>query len=313
MLTIGVDVGGTKIAAGVVDEAGAIVARRRIETQAADPQAVVAGIAKVVQELRAAAPAASAVGIGAAGLVDAARGVVLSAPNIAWSDVHLRALIEDRAGLPAVVDNDANAAALGEALHGAGRDAGDQIMITVGTGIGGGFVFGGSLYRGGGGLGAEVGHMIVAAGGEVCGCGNRGCWETVASGTALGRMARARAAEEAARGVVERAGSIPAITGVVVGEAAAAGDPFAVGLVEEAGRWLGLGMGNLVNLLDPALIVASGGVVDGVGDLLLEPARAALEAHALGGAIRRLPPVVRSALGPDAGVVGAAAMARTAG
>ena len=310
MLTIGVDVGGTKIAAGVIDEGGTIVARRRIETQAADPQAVVAGIAKVAQELRAAAPAAAAIGVGAAGLVDAARGIVLSAPNIAWEDVHLRALLEDRAGLPTAVDNDANVAALGEAVHGAGRGAGDQVMVTVGTGIGGGFVFGGRLYRGGGGLGAEIGHMIVDAGGEACGCGNRGCWETVASGTALGRMARARASEPGARDVVARAGGVAAaITGEIVGEAAAAGDAFARELVDEAGGWLGLGMANLVNILDPELIVVSGGVVEGCDELLLAPARKALAAHVIG-AGRSGPPVLRSALGGDAGVVGAAALAR---
>jgi glucokinase len=306
---IGVDLGGTKIAAGVVDEGGTILARRRIETIAADASAVLAGITKVVGELHAAAPAAVGVGVGAAGLVDSVRGVVLSAPNIALHDLHLGAMLTDRVGMPVLVDNDANVAALGEARFGAGKGVADQVMVTVGTGIGGGFVLDGRLYRGAHGFGAEVGHMVVDPNGATCACGNVGCWETVASGSALGRRAREAAGRPEARALVDVAGGDPgSITGETVGDAVLAGDPFARALVADAGRWLGLGLANLVNLLDPDLLVVGGGVAAGLGELLLEPARAAMGGYVIGPG-RALPPVVQALLGNDAGLVGAATLA----
>ncbi|MCA1830483.1 MAG: ROK family protein, partial [Actinobacteria bacterium] len=164
-VTIGVDVGGTKIAAGVVGADGVVLARKLIPTDASDPAAVVAGITKLATEMRAAAPHAGAVGIGAAGLIDADHGIVLGAPNIAWQNLHLASMLRERLKLPVVVDNDANVAAFGEALHGAGAGHGDQIMVTVGTGIGGGIIIGGYVYHGARGVGAELGHMIVQAGG----------------------------------------------------------------------------------------------------------------------------------------------------
>lgn len=308
--TIGVDVGGTKIAAGVVDRSGAILARRRIPTDAADATALVAGIAKVGRELLAAASAVTAVGVGAAGLIDVADGVVLSAPNIAWENLHLRAMLADRLRLPVIVDNDANVAAWGEALHGAGRGVADQVMVTVGTGIGGGIVTGGALFHGGRGVGGEVGHMVIAEGGPACACGNAGCFEAMASGNAIGRLARERAVEPAARDLAERAGGADAITGEIVGEAAVSGDAFARAVVAEAGRWLGVGLASLVNLLDPDLIVVGGGAAAGLGDLLLEPARDAMAERIVGRGWRKPPPVVPAALGADAGIVGAAALAR---
>ncbi|HVL32245.1 MAG TPA: ROK family glucokinase [Actinomycetota bacterium] len=310
VVTVGIDVGGTKIAAGVVDESGTIVARRQIPTQAADPVQVVAGITKIATEMKALAPAARAVGVGAAGLIDVARGVVIDAPNIAWQNVHLRAMLEERVKLPVLVDNDANAAAWGEALYGAGKGAGDQVMVTVGTGIGGGLVVNGALYHGALGIGAEIGHMIVHAGGAVCACGARGCLEAMASGTAIGRLARERAHEEGAAPVIARAGSVETITGEVVGDAAAHGDPFAADVIAEAGRWLGVGLASLVNLLDPDIIVVGGGAAGGCGELLLEPARRSMASHVVSASLRALPPVVAAALGADAGIVGAATLAR---
>lgn len=294
-LTIGIDVGGTKIAAGVVDADGTILARRRIETRSSSEESVVVGITKVALELCGAAAGVTAVGVGAAGLVDAERGIIRSAPNIAWADVHLRAMLIDRLGIPVVVDNDANAAAWGEARFGAGVGCADLIMVTVGTGIGGGLILNGSLYRGATGVGAEVGHMIIDGEGPPCACGANGCFESLASGTALGRRAR-------------EAGHADA-TGESVGAAALAGDDWARALVAETGTWLGIGLAGLVNLLDPEQIVVGGGAGIGLGELLLEPAREAMRARIVGRQWRSAPPVVPALLGEDAGIVGAAALA----
>ena len=308
-ICIGIDVGGTKIAAGVVDDEGNVVARRLVPTDADDPPAVVAGITKVATELRAAAPAARAVGVGAAGLIDVPRGVVLGAPNIAWQNLHLGTMLSERLDLPVVIDNDANVAALGEALFGAGRGHGDQVMVTVGTGVGGGIIIGGAVYRGAGGLGAELGHMIIQAGGPRCACGNDGCFEALASGNSIGRRARERADEAGARDVLARAGAVDEITGELVGEAAAAGDEWARAIVVETGEWLGVGLASLVNALDPAIVVVGGGAATGLGEMLLDPARARMAALVIGREWRTLPPVVPAGLGPDAGIVGAAALA----
>lgn len=309
--TIGVDVGGTKIAAAVVDGAGTIIAREQLPTDAGAAQAIVAAITKVCLQLHAAAPAAAAVGVGAAGLVDVARGVILGAPNISWRDLHLKAMLSDRLGVPVIVDNDANVAALGEALHGGGRGAGDQLMVTVGTGIGGGIIIGGHIYRGHYGLGAEIGHIVLDPNGPPCGCGNRGCWEQYASGTAIGRLARERIAEAPESSLISKAGGdASAITGEVVGEAAVAGELFAIEIVAEAGRMLGVGMASLVNIFDPEVLVVGGGAAAGLGELLLAPARDAMASFIIGREWRTPVRVVGAALGNDAGVVGAAALAR---
>jgi glucokinase len=308
--TIGIDVGGTKIAAGVVDASGAIVARRQVPTASDEPSQILSAMVKVALELKAAAPVAAAIGVGAAGLVDFARGVILGAPNLAYRNVGVRAALEDRLGLPTVVDNDANVAALGEALFGAGRGAGDQIMITVGTGIGGGIVIGGHIYRGAHGLGAELGHMVMDPDGPVCGCGNRGCWEAVASGNALGRLARERIEGGAGPELLASVGGdLDAITGELVGKAAVAGDAFARDVVASIGRLLGIGLASIVNIFDPDVIVVGGGAAAGTGEILLGPAREAMSEHILGTEWRPAVRVVPAALGNDAGIVGAAALA----
>lgn len=311
-VTIGIDVGGTKIAAGVVDEAGKVIARRRIATAAMHPTAVVAGIVKVAQELLAAAPGVAAIGIGAAGLIDSEHGIVLSAPNIAWENVPLRPMVADRIKLPVVIDNDANVAALGEAMYGAGEGYGDQIMVTVGTGVGGGVVIGGRIYRGAHGIGAELGHMIIDASSNAqCACGNYGDVEALASGKSIGRRARERASESGAAAVLKLAGGdAEAITGELVGEAAIAGDEWATGIVAETGHWLGVGIANFINIFDPDVVIVAGGAATGTGELLLGPARAAMGGLIIGHAWRTPPPVLAAALGYDAGLVGAAALAR---
>ena len=309
--TIGLDVGGTKIAGAVVGPDGEILHRKQVSTAADHPEQIVTDIVAVARELSDAAPQIAAVGVGAAGLVDSAAGVILGAPNLAYRDVPVGKTIESELGLPAIVDNDANVAALAEAVYGAGRGAGDQIMVTVGTGIGGGIIIGRHIYRGHYGVGAELGHMVIDPDGPVCGCGNRGCWEAVASGNAIGRLARERVEGGAGTDLLAMAGgTIERITGELVGEAAVAGDAFARDVVASIGRLLGIGLANIVNIFDPEVIVVGGGAAAGTGELLLEPAREAMTAHILGVAWRKPVRVVPAKLGNDAGVVGAGVLAR---
>lgn len=309
--TIGLDVGGTKIAGGVVGSDGAIMRRTQVATAADHPEQIVADMVRVARDLVEAVPGVAAVGVGAAGLVDTNAGVILGAPNLAYRDVPVRKTIEAELGLPAIVDNDANVAALAEAVYGAGRDAGDQIMVTIGTGIGGGIIIGRRIYRGHYGVGAELGHIVMDPDGPVCGCGNRGCWEAVASGNAIGKLARQRVEGGAGADLLARAGgAVEAITGELVGEAAVAGDAFARDVVASIGRLIGIGLATIVNIFDPEVIVVGGGATAGTGELLLGPAREAMTAHILGTAWRKPVRVLTAKLGNDAGVVGAGVLAR---
>jgi glucokinase len=307
-LTCGIDIGGTKIAGAVVDAAGTVVAEARVESPATDAAAIGTTVAALVTELAGGPGGHSlrAVGVGAAGYVAADRSTVLFAPNIAWRNEPLGADLTRRTGLPVVVENDANAAAWGEFRHGAGRDADDQLMVTVGTGVGGGVVTGGRLLRGAHGVAAEIGHLCVVPDGLLCGCGNRGCLESYASGTALVRAAQA--APSAA--ILEAAGGdAAAITGPMVTAAAVAGDAVAAGLLAELGGWLGHGIASLVAVLDPAVVVIGGGVA-AAGDLLLDPARAAFDRELTGRGYRPRAEIVPAVLGNRAGMIGAADLAR---
>jgi glucokinase len=311
-LTIGVDVGGTKVAAGVVDPDGAVQTHVRRDTPADDVAKTRDVIVDVVAEL-AAGHEVEAVGIGAAGWIDASRSIVLFAPNIAWRDEPLRDYVSTATGLPVIVENDANVAAWAEFRHGAARDADDSmVMFTIGTGVGGGIVLGGELYRGSHGIAAELGHMGLVPGGHLCGCGRLGCIEQYASGNALVRFARAGARQEPIRAadLLERAGGDPeAINGPMVTAAAQAGDEVSADAFAQIGRWLGMGLADLVQILDPQALVVGGGVVD-AGELLLGPARTSyVESLAQRG---RLPvaELLAAELGNTAGVVGAADLAR---
>ena len=312
MLTIGVDVGGTKLLGVVADAGGRIVAERRGPT-VGDPDDTLADMTRMVGDLRDETPGISAVGVGVAGLVDLA-GVLHYAPNLpGWEDVPVRAHLEADSGLPVAVDNDANVAALGEALFGAARGYSEALLITLGTGIGGGIVKGGQVYRGAHGFAAEVGHFTVDPAGPPCACGGKGHWETVASGNALGRLGREAAARGHAPGVLARAGgAVEAIRGYHVGDAAQAGEPDGVALLSAFARAVALGLGGLVNILDPEIVVIAGGLVE-LGDVLLAPVRAELVDFVEAPGRRPLPPVVAAALGERAGAVGAAALARTLG
>jgi glucokinase len=310
-LTIGVDVGGTKVAAGVVDEQGRIVEKLKRSTPAASPDQTVQVISDVVTEL-VGQYQVDAIGIGAAGFVDQTRSTVKFAPNLAWRDEPLKEQVERRIGRPVVVENDANAAAWAEARLGAAAGHTDVVLITVGTGIGAGFVLDGQLYRGRWGMAGEPGHYRVVPDGRLCGCGNRGCWEQYASGSALVAEAREfarRSPGGAIRLLQLGGGSAEQIDGPAVTEAAREGDAGALRCFDIVGRWLGAGLADLAAIVDPGCFVIGGGVSE-AGDLLLEPARAAFHACLTGHAYRE-PAVIKLAeLGADAGLIGAADLAR---
>ena len=310
-LTIGVDVGGTKIAAGVVSTSGEILERQRQVTPARDARATSEAIVAMVQELRTRHDV-EAVGVGAAGYVDADRSTVLFAPNLAWRDEPLRAAIEEQVGIPVAIENDANAAAWGEFRFGAGADVDDLVMVAVGTGIGGGVVLGGQLFRGHFGIAAEFGHIRAVPRGRVCGCGNYGCWEQYASGKALVRSVREVAETRSPRAadVLDRAGGDPAaIDGQMITAAAAAGDLLSVEAFEDLGRWLGEGLCDLVLAFDPSVIVIGGGVSE-AGELLVDPTVAAFHRQLPGRGHRPEPELRLAQLANTAGIIGASDLAR---
>lgn len=310
-LTVGVDVGGTKIAAGVVDDEGTIVTTSRRESPATDSEAIEATIAELVNELKKEHDI-EAVGVGAAGFVDVRRATVLFAPNLAWRDEPLKAELERLTDLPVVIENDANAAAWGEFAFGGGKDVDDLLLVTVGTGVGGGLVLDGKLHRGAFGVAAEIGHLRVVPQGRKCGCGNLGCWEQYASGSALMKEARERltAGGDDVAGLLERAGGRPdGLTGPIVTEAARAGDTVAIELIAELGRWLGEGIASLTAVLDPAVVVIGGGVSE-AEDLLLDPIREHFRANLTARAYRPELEIRPAELGNKAGLIGAADLAR---
>ncbi len=311
-LTIGVDVGGTKVAGGVVDPEGAVSAQIRRDTPADDVAKTRDVIVEVVLELTR-AHTVEAVGIGAAGWIDATRSTVLFAPNIAWRDEPLRDYVHAATGLPVVVENDGNAAAWAEFRFGAARDADDSmVLITVGTGIGSGIVLGGKLVRGAYGIAGEIGHAMCVPGGHLCGCGRLGCLEQYASGSALVRFAQQAAKddpESAANLLGLAGGAVEAINGPLVTQAAKAGDQAALAAFDRIGYWLSTGLADVVQVLDPQVLVIGGGVAE-AGDLLIGPVRRYFdEALAQRG---RLPvgEIRPALLGNRAGVVGAADLAR---
>ncbi|WBQ02657.1 ROK family glucokinase [Kribbella sp. CA-293567] len=311
-LSIGIDVGGTKIAAGVVDADGTIVARTHRDTPAdsvdATAQAIVEAAAELIKDHQ-----VESVGIGAAGFVSSDRSTVLFAPNLAWRNEPLGARVAEALKIPVVVENDANAAAWGEFAFGAAKDVEHMVCVTVGTGIGGGVVIDGQLLRGAHGVAAELGHMRVVPGGHRCGCGARGCWEQYASGRALVREGRAQAESGslAAAQMLSVCGiTDPAeLTGPMITEAAAAGDPCAVELLDDLGRWLGEGLASIATLFDPSTIVIGGGV-SAAKELLLRSAQVAFEKNLPAKANRPHPAFGLAMLGNDAGLIGAADVAR---
>ena len=311
-LTIGVDIGGTKVLGGVVDATGHVLARARRDTPADDVSKTLEFIVEVIQELAAAHPV-SAVGIGAAGWIDASRSRVLFAPNLAWRDEPLQHKVAERVDLPVIVENDGNAAAWAEFRFGAAATAKESMeLVTVGTGIGSGIVLGGGLVRGANGSAAEIGHSRAVPGGRHCGCGRQGCVEQYASGSALVRYARDVAMQDPTAGahLLDLAGgNIEAINGPMVTRAARDGDPVAIAAFTEIGTWLGGCLADLVQLLDPEVLVVGGGVIDS-GELLLSPTRDAFHEQLAARGTLPVADVVAASMGNVAGVVGAADLAR---
>ncbi|OPF79088.1 glucokinase [Streptomyces antioxidans] len=309
-LTIGVDIGGTKIAAGVVDEEGSILETSQVSTPQT-PEGVVDAIADAVR-IVSEGHDIEAVGIGAAGYVDDKRATVLFAPNINWRHEALKDKVEQRVGLPVVVENDANAAAWGEYRFGAGVGHDDVVCITLGTGLGGGIIIGGKLHRGRFGVAAEFGHIRVVPDGLLCGCGSQGCWEQYASGRALVRYAQQRAAATPENATVLLGlgdGTAEGIEGKHISDAARQGDPVAIDSFRELARWAGAGLADLASLFDPSAFIVGGGVSD-EGDLVLEPIRKSFRRWLVGNQWRPHAQVLAAQLGGKAGLVGAADLAR---
>jgi glucokinase len=287
--TIGVDVGGTKVAAALVDDTGAVLSESRAETDSHSYDSLVAGIVRAVGGL---GGAGTAVGLAIAGNVAADGSSVLFSPHLPLNAEPLAADLRARLGVPVVLDNDANAAAWAEQQVGAGRGASEVLFVALGTGLGAGIIVRGELYRGWMGFAGEAGHMTVVVGGRTCPCGSRGCWERYASGTAL-------VAE-----YIERGGD-PEIGGPAITAAAQHGEHRALASLTTVGEWLGRGLASLTAVLDPERIVVGGGLGE-AGELLVGPARAAMAESVTGAGRRPLPEVVSATLGNRAGVIGAA-------
>jgi glucokinase len=303
-LTVGVDVGGTKIATALVAADGRVLGRAGCPSDGLTYDELVTAITHTVTDVITDPPGdwgdrVVGVGLAIAGNVSADRSRVETSPHLPLHGQPLQADLQ-RAGVgaPVVVENDANAAAWAEWVLGPHAGLRDLALVTVGTGLGGGIVMGGRLQRGAHGFAGEPGHVIVVPDGRACPCGGHGCWEQYASGTALGRAYR-------------ELGGDPSVTGPAVTTAAQRGDPLALAAFDEIGRWLGLGLAGVVAMLDPGVIILGGGVGE-AGDLLLRPTREGLAHHLAWGGRRQAPPIEAAVLGNDAGAVGAALLAAAA-
>lgn len=317
-LAIGIDIGGTKVAGGLVDAGGNVIHRARRDTpdRSKSPAVVEGTIVEVVAELmQLASPpeAVAAVGIGAAGFVAADRATVVFAPHLSWRHEPLRAALQKRVAVPIFVDNDANAAVWAEWKFGAAQGETHVMMITLGTGIGGGILINGQVQRGRFGIAGEFGHMQVVPGGHRCECGNRGCWEQYASGNALVREAHSlfSANSPIASDLLDSVGGVvDNLTGPLITQAARDGDPTARELLAEIGTWLGVGIANLAAAFDPGMFVIGGGV-SAAGELLLAPARETFKRRLAGRGYRPEALIVAARLGNEAGLIGAADLARS--
>ena len=308
-VTVGLDVGGTKILAVAVDPDGDVLASGRSPTPTTDPVALLAALGDAIDEVVTRVPDAhlAAVGVGLPGFLTP-DGVPQQAPNLPASiGLDVRGPLSERSGAPVVVDNDANCAAWASFAIDTARAA-SVVAITFGTGIGGGIVLDGRLLRGANGFAGEPGHMIVEADGPLCVCGQRGCWEMYASGSGLGRLARAATEAGRAPSLLAAVGGVVALVdGVIVGRQATDGNLEATAILDDYAGWIAVGLVNLINLLDPGIIVLGGGVV-ALGDVLMDRVRGALDSYPTMIAGRSTP-VRLSSLGPSAGAVGAALLA----
>jgi glucokinase len=314
LLTLGIDLGGTKILTAVTDSQGKVLSRDHSITPATKGHEAV--IQSILDSAHAALEQAgvtiseiSVVGIGAPGISNPEAGILFTSPNLpGWRNVLLRDIIQNKLGKKAFLINDANAAALGEFYFGAAKGARNFIYITLSTGIGGGIVIDGKIYTGAIGTAGEVGHMTIDDDGPICNCGNKGCWETLASGTALAREAKHRIKEGVRTSILKYAdGDIEKVTAQVIHSAAQQGDSLAKELIARTGYYVGVGLANLINIFNPELIVIGGGLSN-IGDMLFRPAFKTAEERAYKEAFQavRFTP---AELGRNSGVVGAAAFA----
>lgn len=313
MFAIGVDIGGTKVAAGVIDDEGRILAQVRRDTDTADAASVDACVIGVCRDLMADWEV-GAIGLAAPGFVSSDRATVGFTPNLPWRDHPLRDNVAAALGTDVriVVENDANAAGWAEFQFGVARDVQDMVTLTLGTGLGGAVVCGGVLLRGAWGVAAELGHMRVVPGGHVCGCGQRGCWEQYISGSALVRDAHAVAQQRpdrAARLLELAGGKWRKITGRHVTAAAEDGDELALELLAAVGYWVGYGAASVAAVVDPALFVVGGGL-SAAGELVMAPARAAFAENLSAGGYHPEARFAVASMGNDAGIVGAGDLAR---
>ncbi len=310
--TIGIDVGGTKVLGGVVSASGEILINARRDTPREGGKALTQTIADVANELLSKYPVES-IGVSAAGFISSDRQTILATPNIAgWNGVNLERELTEILGKRIVLENDANAAAWGEFKFGAGRGRNDLMLLTLGTGVGGGLILDGSLFRGAFGIGAELGHMRIVPDGHLCGCGVRGCLEQYASGSALMRHAREAisASPDIARNLLARGnGTLEGLKGEHITEAAREGDPVALAAFNTMASYLGAGIASLCAVIDPSCIVLGGGVID-AGEIFLGPTReAALRLIPFSGK-HPYPEIIAAELGNSAGLVGVADLSR---
>lgn len=309
MHAIGIDIGGTKIAGALVDEFGTILKSDRVATPAGDPRQIEDAVVAMVQGLGAGEQVVAA-GVAAAGFIDASQSTVYYAPNINWRNEPFRATLEARLNLSVIIENDANAAGWAEFRYGAGRLYSDMVTLTIGTGVGGAIVSSDRLFRGGFGAGAELGHMRVVPDGLPCGCGALGCIEQYGSGRALLRMANEHAdAGGIGRALAEVRAERGELRGEDVAELIMAGDGGALAALRQLGHWLGQASASLSAVLDPQVFVFGGGV-SSAGELLLEPIRSAYFDHLPARGYHPEPDFKVAELVNDAGVVGAADLAR---
>ncbi|MFC2047860.1 ROK family protein [Chloroflexota bacterium] len=313
-LVLGIDLGGTKILTAVANTQGEMLSRDHSITPAKEGKeavvkSILESVGRALDQAHIAAADLTAIGVGAPGLSNPESGILFTSPNLSgWNDVPLRDIIEKELGRKAFLINDANAAAIGELYFGAGRDASNSVYITVSTGIGGGIIIDGKIYTGSIGTAGELGHMVIDDEGPPCSCGNRGCWETLASGTALAREAKHKIKEGVVTSILKYAnGDLEKVNAEAIHEAAQAGDKLANELIAQTAYYLGVGLANLINIFNPE-VIAIGGGLSNIGDMLLKPAFKEAGRRAFRQSYQAVR-FARAELGRDSGVLGAAAFA----
>lgn len=310
---VGVDLGGTKVYTALAARDGKVLAETKIPTGAEHGlqhvvDRMIESVEHVVEAARASKGGLGALALGAPGPLDSNSGIIHQAPNLKWRNVPIKQILEQRLSIPVLLDNDANLAALGEYTYGAGQGEVNMVYITVSTGVGGAIIIDGRLFRGSSDGAGEIGHMTLLPDGPLCGCGNRGCLEALASGTAMAREARELVKRGGGKRIIEEAGGEPGkIDSATIATAARAGDLEACAIISKAAGYLGIGVANVLNLLNPSLVVMGGGVME-IGGPIWEGIRKEVQSRALEAA-RAGSKIVPAKLGGRAGVMGAVALA----